>query len=312
MLVGPSKQKILIVDDMPINIQILGEALKSEYQIKVATRGEKALEIASSDDPPDLILLDIMMPEMDGFEVCRRLKNDHRMKKKIPVIFITVKDEVEDETKGLSIGAVDYITKPFKMPIVKARIKTQLALKKKTDMLEKLVLLDGLTNIPNRRRFDEVLSKEWRRAIRNARHPISLIMMDIDFFKNYNDYYGHSAGDDCLKKVAGLLENLIARPADLVARYGGEEFVALLPETDIDGACHLARKIQESIDIISIPHERSLIVDHITLSLGVACAIPPVNLNQVVLIESADKMLYEAKSEGRNNLKYSTIEDERE
>ena len=140
------KQKVLIVDDVPMNIQLLAAALKSDYQIKVATSGKKALEIATSQDAPDLIVLDIMMPEMDGYEVCKKLKSSHKTRN-IPVIFITAKDDMEDEMKGLDLGAVDYIVKPFKMPIVKARLRTQLDLKRKTDMLEELVSLDGLTDI---------------------------------------------------------------------------------------------------------------------------------------------------------------------
>ena len=158
------KQKILIVDDMPICIQVLAEAFKDSHHVKIATSGEKALSIASSDNPPDLILLDVMMPEMDGYEVCKRLKRDHKTQN-IPVIFITAKDEMEDETMGLQLGAADFITKPFQLPIVKARAKTHLDLRRKTQILEETIALDGLTNIANRLRFKEILEKERKQSL---------------------------------------------------------------------------------------------------------------------------------------------------
>ena len=300
------RQQILIVDDMPINIQVLAGALKSEYHIKIATSGEKALVIAFSDNAPDLILLDIMMPGMDGYEVCQRLKEDSRTQN-IPVIFITAKGEVEDETKGLDMGAADYITKPFHLPIVKARVRTQLNLKRKTDMLEALALLDGLTNIPNRRRFDEVLEREWRRIRRGGDQPMSLIMGDIDAFKNYNDTYGHSAGDDCLVKVARSITSSLTRPTDIVARYGGEEFAIILPDTDSRGATVVAERIQAGISTLALPHVNSPVADHVTLSLGVATTIPIPGLRPGDLVTTADQRLYAAKKEGRNRVKYMEL-----
>ncbi len=294
------KQSILIVDDMPINIQVLAGTLKTAYPLKIATNGKKALEIALSEDPPDLILLDIMMPEMDGYEVIRQLKRNNRTKS-IPVIFITAMAEVEDETKGLAMGAVDYIVKPFQLPIVKARIKTHLALKYKSDLLEKLASVDGLTGIPNRRMFDEVLEKEWRRAMRES-GPLSLVMIDIDYFKPYNDNYGHASGDECLSRVARALHESLNRAADLICRYGGEEFAAILPGTDAEGAAAIAEKIRLNIEALNIPHCRSDAADHITISLGAATVIPSAEYSIKDLIEHADKMLYEAKDKGRNRV----------
>jgi len=293
-------QSILIVDDMPINIQVLADALKSDYRVRVATTGPRALEIAGSDDPPDLILLDVMMPEMDGYEVCRRLKSDASTSE-IPVIFVTAKHDVLDETLGLDLGAVDYITKPFFVPIVKARVRTHLNLKMKTDLLEEMAFLDGLTHIPNRRRFDESLRLEWRRAAR-VREPLSAVMLDVDFFKPYNDHYGHGAGDLCLRRIAGALIACVSRPTDLVARYGGEEFMALLPNTDEDGAARVAERMRAAIDALRLPHEHSGIGDHLTISAGYATIRPDVGDNPSSLCEAADRALYRAKSGGRNRV----------
>lgn len=244
-------RSVLIVDDVPVNIQVLAEALREEYRVRIAANGPNALAIAASDDPPDVILLDVMMPEMDGYEVCRRLKNDPETKD-IPVIFVTAKSSSEDEVLGLNIGAVDYITKPFSIPVVKARVRTQVQLKVRTELLERLAMVDGLTGIANRRSFDQNLEHEWKRATRNAL-PISVVMIDIDHFKNYNDNYGHGAGDVCLQQVAGALRSVIQRPADLVARYGGEEFAALLPETDVQGAEMIASAMREAVSSLKLP-----------------------------------------------------------
>ncbi len=295
-----TKSTILIVDDMVANIKVLGELLKDEYKIRLATNGKKALQIASSSNPPDLILLDVIMPEMDGYEVCTQLKAD-KITKNIPVIFITAMDLEKDETKGLSLGAVDYITKPFSLPIVKARVKTHLELKHHRDLLEDLSTLDGLTGISNRRRFDEILEIEWLRALREST-PLALLMIDIDHFKLYNDNYGHIAGDDCLKLVAGNLTKGIRRPADFIARYGGEEFAAILPITDIHGAVTVGTSLIEHINALKISHIHSMVSDRITISIGAASIIPDRRSSSVFLIEKADKCLYLAKEGGRNRV----------
>ncbi len=298
------KQRILIVDDMPTNIKIIGDALRADYAIMVARDGEKALQIAK-EQTPDLILLDIMMPVMDGYAVCRQLKADNATKN-IPVIFITAKNQSEDELQGLELGAVDYITKPFHLPVVKARVRTQLDLRRKYLLLESIAALDGLTEIPNRRRFDESLDIEWRRAQRDGK-PLTVIFMDIDFFKNFNDAYGHTAGDDCLKRVAKVMADCVHRGGDLVARYGGEEFVALLPDTPCDSGLVLAEKIRVGIEALNIPHAHSSVAPCVTLSLGVATAFPNNALTPGLLVETADKMLYKAKQQGRNQIKFILI-----
>ncbi len=299
MQIKSPRQRILIVDDTRENIQILAEALGVGYKISVATNGEDALRIAGSEQAPDLILLDIMMPGMDGYEVCKRLKNEERTEK-IPVIFITAKIRVEDETLGLEMGAVDYIAKPFSLPIVKARVKAHLELKRNRDLLENIVHLDGLTGIRNRRFFDDALANEWRRGGRRG-SPLSLIMIDIDHFKKFNDTYGHIIGDDCLRQVADTLSDTVRRPADFVARYGGEEFSAVLPDTDADAARLIAELMRKRVESLEISHSGSS-AEVVTVSLGVATVVPRRSSDPEMLVQSADKMLYEAKESGRNQV----------
>ncbi|GAK51646.1 response regulator receiver modulated diguanylate cyclase [Candidatus Moduliflexus flocculans] len=305
MIESVTKPTILIADDIPMNIKILGDALKADYSIRFATDGLKALEIARSFPLPDLILLDIMMPGMDGYDVCRTLKEDKETQS-IPIIFITAMSQEEDETKGLELGAVDYITKPFSLPIVKARIKTHIELKRHRDMLERLSLLDGLTGIPNRRRFDECFDIEWKRAERLSSF-LSVIMIDIDLFKQFNDFYGHQHGDDCLKLVAKTLAGSVKRASDCVARYGGEEFVGILPDTDIQGAIQVGDAMRQNVEALRMPHERSTVTDYVTISLGTATTIPTRGQSRFSLLEVADKNLYHAKADGRNCVKSTDI-----
>jgi len=266
-----SQGKVLVVDDMITNIALLKKNLESDYDIFEAYDGESAIEQVAI-DMPDLILLDVQMPGIDGYEVCRRLKAD-KATQNIPIVFITSKDEEADETKGLELGAIDYITKPFKLPIVKARVKNFLQMKKMQDTLENLSSIDGLTGIPNRRYFDQVLHQEWQRAIR-AEKSVSVIMMDIDFFKKYNDHYGHPTGDECLKSVATALSEPLHRPQDIVARYGGEEFVAVLPDTGIAGAFSIGESMRQNVKNLHIPHEQSLAAEFVTISVGIANIVP--------------------------------------
>lgn len=292
-----NRQTIMIVDDMPINIQVLARALKEDYHVKVATTGAKALEIATTQEPPDLIMLDIMMPVMDGYEVCKKLKNNP-LTKDIPVIFITAKSEMEDEMLGLNLGAVDYITKPFLLPIVKTRVRTHLTLKRKGDILERLASIDPLTEIPNRRRIEDVLRTEWNRA--RQVHSVSVFMIDIDYFKKFNDHYGHLAGDDCLRNVARSLHTTISRSGDFIGRYGGEEFVVVLAETDLEGAVTVAEKLRCQVESLNIPHILSETAEVVTVSIGGAVTIPQNDLSPLALLQKADENLYEAKNRGRN------------
>lgn len=295
-----TQASILIVDDIPTNIQVLAEALRQQHRVKVATNGRDALAIAHAEPLPDMILLDVMMPEMDGFEVCRQLKADPATRH-IPVIFVTAKDDVADEEHGLMLGAVDYIAKPFHLPVVRARVRNHLALKLKADLLESLANIDSLTDIPNRRSLDEKLEAEWRRCQRSGQ-PLSLIMLDIDHFKAFNDHYGHGAGDICLVTVATTLARNLSRPGDMMARYGGEEFAVVLPETDLAGASQMAERMREALAIQRMPQAPDTGNGMVTLSAGVASGVPDEASSIASLLEAADRKLYEAKRQGRNRV----------
>lgn len=290
--------RILIVDDERQNIKILTEFLRDDYKIMAAKDGETAIRALEKSTLPDLILLDIIMPGLNGYEVIKRLKSDERTRG-IPVIFITALDATDDESLGFEMGAVDYITKPFKPVIVKARVKTHMQLKQKTDLLDRLALFDGLTQIPNRRNFDSILEKEMRKTARNN-SLISLLLMDIDYFKNFNDTYGHIEGDTCLKRVARALEQVAARPGDFVARYGGEEFAMILPETDLRGALHIAEQAQAAVAQLHIPHDSSRVCREVSISVGVATKANGAAYPPTAFIEKADAALYRAKANGRN------------
>ncbi len=291
-------KRILVVDDERQNIKVLVQFLGKDYKIMAAKDGETALKALNKGPLPDLILLDIMMPGMNGYEVIKKIKSEDRTKR-IPVIFITALDATGDETQGFELGAVDYIKKPFKPVIVKARVKTHIELKHNADLLDRLASLDGLTQIPNRRSFDTLLEKEMRILPRKPSY-LSMVMMDIDHFKNYNDRYGHTAGDACLKKVALALENVTSRAGDFVARYGGEEFAMILVETDLYGAVHVAKEAQQAVKDLAIEHAASNVSEIITMSMGVAATSSDQGLDPVEFIKKADSALYQAKSQGRD------------
>ena len=292
------KPLILIVDDTPMNIRVLGTALQEEYQIRVATSGEEALEMATKLPVPDLILLDIMMPEMNGFQALEVLKSLPETRE-IPVIFVTALSKEADEEKGLKIGAIDYITKPYSIPVLKARVKNHIELKKLRDVIKENSMLDGLTKIPNKNKFNEILEAEWSRA-RRYEENLSVLMLDLDFFKIYNDTYGHLEGDECLKMVAYALKNLLKRGTDLVARWGGEEFACILPGTNHEGAMKLAEELRKGVENLKIPHEASTVSKYVTISVGVATMIPTLGTEPQEIVEKADKALYRAKQDGCN------------
>ena len=291
------KGRILIVDDAMENIQILHHALQDEHDVLFAMNGDKALHIAQ-EQLPDLILLDAVMPDMDGYAVCAALRASD-VTRDIPIIFITALKTPEDETRALDAGAADFISKPVNAAVVRARVRTQLTVKRQSDALRELTLTDGLTGAANRRAFDEAFDTEWRRCAR-AKLPISLIMVDIDHFKNYNDAYGHQEGDACLQQVSQAMRRAAKRPQDLVARYGGEEFAILLPHEDINGAKAVARKVLEEIACLGIAHERSTAGPWVTVSMGVASMTPSEEREPSMLLKNADALLYEAKAAGRN------------
>jgi diguanylate cyclase (GGDEF)-like protein len=291
------RHSILIVDDDPSNIVILAEGLASDYDISVARHGMQAISIAQKCHP-DLILLDVGLPDMDGYEICRHLKHNDSTRD-IPVIFITARDHNEDELKGLQLGAVDYVRKPFCIELVKARVQNQLELSTKTQLLAELAMLDCLTCIPNRRHFEIEFEKSWRFAQRKQR-PLSVAILDIDYFKQYNDMFGHVAGDHCLKKVAKSISNSLVRPMDFVARFGGEEFVVILLDADEASTVQVAEKIRRGIEKLAIPHHYPSEHSTLTISIGVSTTVPQQNEDHRALLIEADNNLYHAKKMGRN------------
>lgn len=293
----PLRGRILIVDDMMENVLVLNNILKEQHEVLFALKGDKAIELAQT-RAPDLILLDAVMPDMDGYTVCTKLKHDP-LTVDIPIIFITALTDVQDETRALDIGAVDFISKPVNPSIVQARVRTHLTLKRQTDLLRRLTLSDGLTGIGNRRCFDEQYQREWRRCQWNQR-SLSLMLIDVDHFKLYNDHYGHQAGDEALQRFGDLLNQTIQRSSDLAARYGGEEFVVLLSETDTEHAFVVARKIHHALADMAMPHQVSPTAKTITVSIGLASLVPDGGLAPDSLLERADQALYRAKHSGRN------------
>ncbi len=293
---------LLIVDDEKQNRTLLTELLKDEYHLILAKNGIQALDRAI-EHRPDLILLDVLMPEMDGHAVIQSLKNDDRTKE-IPVIFVSALDSAESEERGLELGAVDYISKPFSPSIVRARVRNHIQSVHQRRLLEQLALLDGLTEIPNHRRFSQVYTQEWRRCRRSA-SPLSLIVVDVDHFKMYNDSNGHAAGDIVLRQVAQTLKAAVKRSGDFVARYGGEEFVILLPDIDQNGAEALAEQVRAEIESLRIPHVDSPVSPWVTISLGGVTQIPPESQDEPELFCIADAALYQAKRQGRNRVIWS-------
>jgi diguanylate cyclase (GGDEF)-like protein len=293
------KPKLLVVDDQAINIQVLHQAFASDYPVFMATSGAQALALCAS-KLPDLVLLDVSMPGMDGFEVCARLKADPSTRD-IPVIFVTAHNDEGSETRGLEAGAVDFIFKPINPSIVRARVKAHITLKLQTDLLRSWAYMDGLTGVHNRRHFDEQLAAEWGRAVR-SNGALSVVLLDVDFFKRYNDRYGHQAGDDCLRRVAATIKASLKRSGDQVARYGGEEFVCMLPETDLAAAMQVAQTIRQAILALQIEHADSVAAPVVTVSLGVCSKSSSASGSAERLLKLADAQLYAAKGGGRNQV----------
>lgn len=293
------RPKILLVDDMPANLSLLAGALGEHYELQAANSGEDALEAVAA-DRPDLVLLDVNMPGISGHEICRTLKGSPESAD-IPIIFLTGRDDEEDELLGLGLGAADYVTRPFSIPILRARIQTHLKMKEYQDKLAEMSFIDGLTGLPNRRRFDDFLA-HFASLARRVETSIGLILMDIDHFKIYNDTFGHQAGDECLRKVAQALGSVRHRPADMVARYGGEEFVCVLPDTPAHGAWVVAQNLRESVLGLELPHAPASGNSIVTISLGVSAREHRPDVDQAALIREADQALYMAKHQGRNRV----------
>ncbi|MDZ8262295.1 PleD family two-component system response regulator [Nostoc sp. ChiQUE01b] len=300
-----SQSLVLIVDDEPFIRLILRHFLEREgYQIAEAQNGIEAINVFNQLHP-DIILLDAIMPDMDGFECCTQLELLD-CNKRTPVLMITGLEDQESVDRAFAVGAIDFVTKPIHWPVLRQRVKRliqQSQLQQKLEAvnleLQRLVTIDGLTQVANRRRFEEYFSQEWQRQKREQR-PLSLILCDVDFFKLYNDTYGHRVGDHCLQKIAQAIKDMIKRPGDLVARYGGEEFAVILPNTDTKGVTHVADEICHAVRALAIPHQNSQVSSYVTISVGFTTEIPQPDSDLEEMIATADRALYQAKAAGRD------------
>lgn len=308
MIAEPDKKptgRILVVDDNPDNVEIITTRLSFlDYEVVSATRGEEALEKVSH-DPPDLILLDVMLPGLDGYEVARRIKSDDSLPF-IPIILVTARDSTQDKVTGLDAGAEDYLTKPINFPELEARVRSMLRIKRLQDQLEsytqeleRLSISDGLTGLFNHRHIHEMLQVEFERS-RRSHDPVAVAMFDLDHFKQLNDTHGHQAGDRVLKDMADILRDT-AREVDMLGRYGGEEFIALLPETELHDAVVFAERVRKRVAErdFRIGEGRTV---RMTLSAGVATYPSPGIGDPHQLVDWADRALYAAKRGGRNRV----------
>ncbi|WP_168167402.1 MULTISPECIES: diguanylate cyclase domain-containing protein [unclassified Duganella] len=287
---------ILVIDDDPAMADFLAFLLNDKGQIISATSGESGLGRARV-SRPDLILLDVSMEGMDGFEVCRQLKADP-VTSSIPVLFVTAGDDEEIEVQALELGAADFIVKPLRPAIVRARVETQLALRKHIVAMEQLANVDGLTQLYNRRYFDQTLEVEMARH-RRQKQFLALALIDVDHFKHYNDALGHQCGDDCLREIGKLLSACTRRPGEMAARYGGEEFIVIIPDCSPGAAVHYGERLCAKVAQLALSHPSSR---HgvVTVSLGVVSVIPDSVITARTLLEAADQALYQAKNQGRN------------
>lgn len=325
---------ILIVDDSRFNLLLLKSILQDAGFTHIQTAGSaaEAFQLLGMDDDAsegqetaapeiELVLMDVVMPEMDGIEACRRIKA-HPKGKDLPVIIVTASTEISVLESAFAAGATDYIPRPLNKVELLARIRNALTLKREMDKrkqrekellevtrqleeanrkLEQLSTQDDLTGIANRRQFNRTLAIEWNRAMR-GKYWLSVILIDIDAFKPYNDHYGHLAGDDCLIQVARILQKAVKRPSDLVARYGGEEFAVILPHTGLEGAVTVAEQMRQQVAALKIEHHYARNSQHITISAGVAATIPDQQQDMRHLLHAADQALYQAKRSGGNKV----------
>lgn len=311
-----SKLKVLIVDDSKVALKAISGYIEDMgVHPLLAETGKAAIELYSK-ERPDIVLLDIILPDTNGYEVAKEIRSLQGKDDWTAIIFLSAMSKDEDLARGIEVGGDDYIMKPAGSVVVQAKVramyrlvKMQRALVKLADQLnmanlelQRLSMTDGLTGIANRRMFDQSLAREWRRCIR-LKKPMSIVLLDVDSFKKYNDRYGHQAGDDCLKAIAGELARSAPRPADLVARYGGEEFVMTLGETDESGALWVANRLRQHVAGLKMPHEDSNHT-YVTVSCGVSSVLPSRDLSVDTLVKSADNALYLAKKQGRNTVVY--------
>ncbi len=297
---------ILLVEDDPINIRVMIECLdQNHYQLFIAKTREKAMQIIRNAHI-DIVLLDINLPDGNGFEICKELVDNKHVYGNLNVVFMTGMDRPEDETRGIELGALDYITKPINGALFRARLQLQAKLIRRTELLSSFARIDGTTELNNRRAFDDQLEKEWGRALRNTK-PISLCLIDIDFFKQYNDTYGHPAGDQCLKLLAKTLKQKFKRSSDFIARYGGEEFAIIMYDTTGERAYSLVRDALTFFQALEVEHSSSRVSKYVSFSSGVCEAHPNEDLTPSQLVEATDKVLYCAKNDGRARVYLETL-----
>lgn len=294
---------VLIVDDEKVNLKLLSDLLQNDAQIILAKNGKQALEKIKKQQP-DLILLDVVMPDMDGFEVLQELKS-RTLTKLIPVIFVTGLTDVEFEEKGIALGASDYILKPFHYAVVKARVKLHLQLVRQRKMLEKLALIDPLTELPNRRKFEETLNVEWRLATR-TKTCLSIGLLNLDGFKRINEQYGYTLGDEHLARIAVAFVQQLKRAKDFVGRYSGQEFVFLLPATDEAGAHNVISRCLSAIDSLRIEIAPDS-GEYLTASSGGLSIVPEVGDNLADMTSKADGMLHQARQTGSGKVCWKTF-----
>lgn len=301
---GDIEQKILIVDDEKANRKVLKELLQDQATIIFAKNGEQAIELAKK-HVPDLMLLDVIMPDKSGFEVIEEIKNDP-VTMAVSVIFITGLANDDDEERGFDLGGCDYIYKPFKANIVIARVLMHLELIYQRKMLDSIAHIDALTGISNRRKMDSVLVDEVA-ANKRDKKQLLVALIDVDFFKQYNDNYGHGAGDIALKKVASIFREVLKRPRDFAARYGGEEFVMILPDSNLDGAKLVMNNLMQALADKAIPHEFSAVSAYLTMSIGAVLIDGEQSTSPEQVLNIADRLLYQAKRQGRNQIAVETL-----
>lgn len=297
---APARESVLVIDDQAINIQTVYRTLAGDYEVLMATSGQAGID-ACRQHLPSLVLLDLVMPGLSGVDVAARLKADPATRA-IPVIFVTASSDSEQESACWEAGAVDFVTKPFNPMTLRRRVQVHLSLRRQAEQLHRMAYMDGLTEIANRRWFNEHIVVETARA-RRAGEPLTLIMADVDFFKRYNDLYGHLAGDACLRAVAQAMQRAWRRPGDFVARYGGEEFAAILPGVGLADAAAMADALRVQLHACALPHGDSDCAAIVTASVG-AVSIDDwhggARHAAEALLRQADDLLYRAKAAGRD------------
>ncbi len=300
--------EILIVDDDNTVIIALNKVLSKTGRIRFASNAQQAFALIE-EVRPDLILLDVDLPDVNGLDICIQLKANDATKD-IPVLFITSKVDAGFEEQVFDVGAADYITKPLNPRVVAARTETHLAYHRAINLLNKQASTDGLTGLANRRSFDQQLKISLKHA-RRQKEPLTVVMIDIDQFKKYNDHFGHLAGDECIKSIALAIHKAANRPTDVAARYGGEEFALILPHTDQQGAIVMLNKLLKTVEDLKQPHAPDAIYPQVTVSIGYSTLLPEhlptIKLNDLAIVEVADQALYASKNNGRNQVSYVTL-----